>query len=140
MLAHVLNTQGPFDGILGFSQGGALAVLLAKLLQGPQDCLAFPVPVDHPQFKFVILAGAFDVEPEEYQSIYATKLDIPSLHMTGEYDTVIESSRSRKIMEVFVDPVIYEFRGGHFIPQTPESLRVVRSFLLPFIPDLPAVQ
>ncbi|KAJ1723061.1 Ovarian cancer-associated protein 2 [Coemansia erecta] len=143
-LADVLNTQGPFDGILGFSQGAALAILLAEMLQGggttAHDLLRFPEPVDHPQVKFVILAGAFGVEPEEYQGIYDTKLDVRSLHMTGEYDTVIESSRSRKMMDVFVDPVVFEFRGGHFIPQTPECLRVVRGFLLPFIPDLESEQ
>ncbi|KAJ2776723.1 Ovarian cancer-associated protein 2 [Coemansia interrupta] len=141
-LANVLNEQGPFDGILGFSQGAALAILLAEMLQegSSHEYLKFPKPVEHPQFKFVILAGAFGVEPEEYQGIYDTKLNVPSLHMTGEYDTVIETKRSRKMMEVFVDPVVFEFRGGHFIPQTPECLRVVRSFLLPFIPDLEAEQ
>jgi hypothetical protein len=33
-LAELLQTYGPFDGVVGFSQGSIMAVLLASLLQG----------------------------------------------------------------------------------------------------------
>lgn len=31
MLAHVLKTQGPFDGVIGFSQGAMMAAMLTSL-------------------------------------------------------------------------------------------------------------
>ncbi|KAJ1812642.1 hypothetical protein LPJ75_003553 [Coemansia sp. RSA 2598] len=136
LLATVLEEQGPFDGIMGFSQGASLAILLAQLLHTKQDCLRFPREVSHPPVKFLVLAGAFGVEPEEYQGIYENRLDTPSLHMMGEYDTVIDIERSRRMAAVFESPVCFEFSGGHFIPQTTECLRVVQRFLAPFIPGI----
>ncbi|KAJ1882845.1 hypothetical protein H4R99_003344 [Coemansia sp. RSA 1722] len=136
LLATVLEEQGPFDGIMGFSQGASLAILLAQILHTKNEALQFPREVNHPPIKFLVLAGAFEVEPKEYHGIYENKLDTPSLHMMGEYDTVIDIERSRKMAAVFKSPVCFEFRGGHFIPQTTECVKVVQEFLAPFIPGI----
>ena len=40
-LADILRTEGPFDGILGFSQGALLAVMVASLLEGEPRREAF---------------------------------------------------------------------------------------------------
>ncbi|KAJ2158219.1 Ovarian cancer-associated protein 2 [Coemansia sp. RSA 552] len=136
MIGKVLAEQGPFDGVLGFSQGAALAIVIAALLQGGQAS-GGPLSlgdVDHPPFRFMVLAGAFELEVPEYSYLYADRIDIPSLHLAGEYDTVISPERSQQVRSFFVAPELFEFVGGHFIPQSPQCARVMRSFLAPFIP------
>lgn len=41
LIADVIKTAGPFDGVIGFSQGAALAAMLASLLEGPARKRAF---------------------------------------------------------------------------------------------------
>lgn len=41
LIADVIKTAGPFDGVIGFSQGAALAAMLASLLEGPERKRAF---------------------------------------------------------------------------------------------------
>ncbi|KAL1851890.1 hypothetical protein Plec18170_006193 [Paecilomyces lecythidis] len=40
-VAKVLRTEGPFDGVIGFSQGAALAAMVASLLEQPSRKEAF---------------------------------------------------------------------------------------------------
>ncbi|KAJ2146568.1 Ovarian cancer-associated protein 2, partial [Coemansia sp. RSA 564] len=37
LISKVLTEQGPFDGILGFSQGASLAIVISALLANPSD-------------------------------------------------------------------------------------------------------
>ncbi|KAJ2779668.1 Ovarian cancer-associated protein 2 [Coemansia javaensis] len=134
-IGRLLNEQGPFDGIVGFSQGAALAVLVAALLEGRAGPLTMG-EVSHPPIKFLMLAGAFQLEMPIYDYVYAEQFSIPSLHFRGVYDTVVSSERSLKLQNCFVDPAVFEFVGGHFIPQSPACARAMRAFLAPFIPGL----
>lgn len=63
-LRKVLIEQGPFDGVLGFSQGGALGGYLTALLERPTLDPIFSAPATsseenwpHPPFKFAILVS-----------------------------------------------------------------------------------
>ncbi|PIA13132.1 hypothetical protein COEREDRAFT_49831 [Coemansia reversa NRRL 1564] len=137
LISKVLNEQGPFDGIMGFSQGACLAIVIALLLQG--SATDGPISlgeVDHPQIKFLILAGAFQLEVPEYDYLYTHKIDVPSLHITGTYDTVVEPERSKLVQGFFESPEVFEFVGGHFIPQSPKCARVMRAFLARFVPGI----
>ncbi|KAJ2708148.1 Ovarian cancer-associated protein 2 [Coemansia spiralis] len=135
LMGKVLNEQGPFNGIVGFSQGASLAVLVCALLAGREGPLSLG-DISHPQLKFLIVAGAFQLEMPIYEYIYADKLDVPSLHIRGIYDTVVAPDRSLKVQSCFVAPEAFEFVGGHFIPQSPQCARTLRAFLLPFVPGL----
>ncbi|KAJ1732642.1 Ovarian cancer-associated protein 2 [Coemansia biformis] len=135
LLGKILNEQGPFDGIVGFSQGASLAVLVCALLAGREGPLTLG-DVNHPQMKFAILAGAFQLEMPIYEYVYAEKFTTPSLHIRGIYDTVVSPERSLKLQHCFESPDAFEFVGGHFIPQSPQCARKMRAFLAPFIPGL----
>ncbi|KAI8319077.1 hypothetical protein GQ54DRAFT_318719 [Martensiomyces pterosporus] len=137
VIGNVLNEQGPFDGIVGFSQGAAFAVVISALLDGCKGSLSFGVEVSHPPIKFLLLAGAYRLDMPQYQYLYEKRFSMPSMHMMGTYDTVIEISRSQKLLECFDSPVVFEFVGGHFMPQTPKCAREMRAFLTRFIPLLP---
>ncbi|KAJ1830455.1 Ovarian cancer-associated protein 2 [Coemansia sp. RSA 2711] len=137
LIGKLLTEQGPFDGIVGFSQGAALAIVICALLAGREGPLSLGA-VEHPQMKFLLLAGAFQLEVPEYEYLYQGEFDVPSLHIVGAYDTVVEPERSRQVQGCFAAPEVFEFVGGHFIPQSPKCARIVRRFLAPFVAGLDA--
>ena len=113
-LAEVLKREGPFDGILGFSQGTILAVMIASLLEGnPRreafehaqreypDSFPFPgsyMHLDHPPLKFGITYGALMGVGKKYAWLYNKPLiQTPFLHFSGLYDPVVSDKMSRAV-------------------------------------------
>ncbi|KAJ2521135.1 hypothetical protein H4217_001587 [Coemansia sp. RSA 1939] len=136
-VGRVLNEQGPFDGILGFSQGACLAIIIAALLGGrAEHGPGFGIEVTHPPIKFLVLAGAFLLSEPGYKYLYAEKINVPSFHMSGEYDTVIPRDEARAASSIFESPVLFDFVGGHFIPQTPQCASAMAAFVAPFVPGV----
>ena len=72
----VINTEGPYDAVLGFSNGAALAatVLAAAAERNPRDS---------PPFRAAVF----------FCSITPYRLDSGPLHLTFEGDTVVSASR-----------------------------------------------
>ncbi|KAF4525922.1 hypothetical protein B566_EDAN016697, partial [Ephemera danica] len=109
MLSRVFEEQGPFHGVLGFSQGAALAAMLAAKAQ------ADPVF----QFEFIILVAGFKSLCEAHAEFYTPpQLPVPSLHVYGSTDQVIHPDLSRSLAEGFASPEVLEHPGGHFVPAT----------------------
>lgn len=104
--------HGPFDGIVGFSQGGCLAGILAYLQQ-----IKSPLVKDC-NFQFVVIISGFacrDVRSEfNMSSRPPIPINIPSFHSWGLADTLVINSRSECLANWFVDPVIKTHVGGHF--------------------------
>ena len=108
-----------FDGVLGFSQGAALAGLLAGL---------------RGDLGFAILVGGF-VSPEpDHRSLYRSLAGsrVPSLHLIGDADSIVEPRESMRLAEVFTDSVVAQHPGGHVIPSGPAAVDEVRRFLQRF--------
>jgi predicted esterase len=108
-----------FDGVFGFSQGAALA----GLLTGMRDDVGF-----------AIMASGF-VSPEpEHQPLYqaVARSHIPSLHLIGTSDSIVEPAESRRLVDLYTDPLVATHPGGHVIPSDPKSADAVREFLVQF--------
>ncbi|XP_042241364.1 esterase OVCA2-like [Homarus americanus] len=110
--------SGPFDGILGFSQGAAMLGLLCGLQQ--QGKLPF-------SFKFAIFASAFRSGSSPHQHLYSKRITLPSLHIFGETDQVI--SMSEDLLQLFDEPYTLVHPGGHFIPATAAQKTTYVQFL-----------
>jgi predicted esterase len=68
---------GPFDGVLGFSQGAAMASLLCALQQ--QSDADF-------RFRFAVMFGGFTPRSTDLVELYAPTaplITIPTLHVYG---------------------------------------------------------
>ncbi|XP_034034094.1 esterase OVCA2 [Thalassophryne amazonica] len=107
---EAVKVQGPFDGILGFSQGAAFVAMLCSLQEQnlvPEFC-----------FRFAIVVAGFRSACQEHQKFYSVPLKIPSLHVFGLTDRVIPDSMSRELLPCFQDPQVVTHPGGHFIPAT----------------------
>lgn len=146
-VAEVLKTEGPFDGVIGFSQGGALAGMVASLLEtGRKEAferaqaeggMAYPssfleedtgyVEGDtiHAPLRFAVSYSGFGASTNPlYQAFYEPKIATPMLHFLGQVDTVVEEARSLRLVDACVEGrgegdkrVVYH-PGGHFLPSS----------------------
>jgi predicted esterase len=122
----VFSQKGPFDGILGFSQGAAMAALVSaqqERLKGEMD------------FRFVILCSGFALKLAEFES---QAINCPSLHIFGSdhgKDRQIANQASRDLSSLFDDgcSVIIEHDSGHIIPTRPPYIDEIKSFLQRFL-------
>ncbi|KAB0398727.1 hypothetical protein E2I00_015851 [Balaenoptera physalus] len=121
-VAQALSKLGPFDGILGFSQGAALAALVCALGQAGDP--RFPLP------RFIILVSGFcprGLGLEE--AILQGPLSLPSLHVFGDTDRVIPSQESMQLCSRFAGAIALTHSGGHFIPAAAPQRQAYLQFL-----------
>lgn len=120
-------SMGPFDGVLGFSQGAETAsVWIDQRLRHAADYDSQP--------KFLIAISAFlHPKPLNYPEYATAPLITPSLHVIGLLDEYIPPARSLELAQLYSDATVYQHEGGHVVPQKPADCEVFRSFLSRFI-------
>lgn len=147
-VARTLSTEGPFDGVAGFSQGAALAAMVSSLLEGQQRRDAFqhlrcqssrsiPFPpsfhdIQHPPLKFCILYSGFVAPGERYRAFYDPPISTRSCHFIGSLDSVVEEGRCRALIDGFggeAEAQLVIHPGGHFLPSSKNFLDVVVNFI-----------
>ncbi|KAF2146309.1 uncharacterized protein K452DRAFT_219882 [Aplosporella prunicola CBS 121167] len=133
-VADVIKAEGPFDGVIGFSQGAAAAGMIVSLLEpGRKEAFdehqkhgGMPYPdallkSGHPPFKFAASYSGFAPSDNDlYTAFYEPKIQTPMLHVLGSLDTVVEESRSLRLSNACAKSegrVIYH-PGGHFLPSS----------------------
>lgn len=148
-IAKLIATEGPFDGVMGFSQGAALATMVASLLEQPSRQEAFkraqessPLAISYPAsfenlqqppLKFLVSYCGFRAPGERYNGFYEDPtIQTPSCHVNGSLDTLVEESRWRTLMEAcggegMTRLVIHP--GGHFVPSGKQYLETVADFI-----------
>ena len=127
-IATAVREAGGVDGVIGFSQGGAVAALLAAALEHHNPDRK--VPTEEQEWvtalreanggrplKFAaIYSGFYSWDAALASWLYEPKIATPSLHYLGSLDTVVEEGRSRPLIEVCHEPVVIVHPGGHFVP------------------------
>lgn len=99
---------GPFDGIMGFSQGAAMAALILYLQS---------LGKINTTFKFGVLIAGFKSRSSLHNALHRHELvKIPTLHIVGETDAVIPKAQALEILPFFTSPKVICHPGGHFIP------------------------
>ena len=126
-IAKAFETEGPFDGVLGFSQGAAMAAALCHL----QLHEGRAAPLDLVKFQFACFfsgftpAHGFNVGGEEVDKIGTTSpfSCFHSLHVWGTSDEIINSRRSKSLATDYFglgtsngNAVCLEHKGGHLVP------------------------
>mmetsp|Transcript_53573 Transcript_53573/g.116797 ORF Transcript_53573/g.116797 Transcript_53573/m.116797 type:complete len:223 (+) Transcript_53573:100-768(+) len=120
-IQHAVTTDGPFDCILGFSQGATLAALYCLLSASP------------PPFRALLLIAGFMPRDTHVLSQLANKppgiLTMPSVHVTGSSDAFVPSSSTMQLSEFFLDAEVVHHPGGHGIPTGTEFRAVIKRFV-----------
>lgn len=128
-IRQVVSHSGPFDGILGFSQGAAMAALICEKQQrnhGNHDNL---------DFRFAILCSGFSACLD---TIGKGSIKCPSLHIFGHkqgQDRQIRPDVSRELVQLFDEEcaVVIEHDLGHIIPTQSPYIDQVKEFLVRFV-------
>ena len=125
-----LRDEGPFEGILGFSQGACLlATLVAYHAQHPLE--------EMESIRYLIFVSGFipqakQIENELFSPLLeetAKKIEIPSLHIYGATDSLIPSNQSPVVANFFDSPTHYEHKGAHFVPANAAAMHTVKDFV-----------
>ncbi|XP_027745818.1 esterase OVCA2 [Empidonax traillii] len=124
-VAAALAEQGPFDGLLGFSQGAALAAMVCALRARGDP--RFPV-------SFAVLVAGFASRAPAHGHFYRHPIALPTLHVVGDTDAVIAAPLSMELSRCFVEPVVLTHPGGHFIPAATAQKKAYLEFLERFRP------
>lgn len=107
-IEQVFEKEGPFDGILAFSQGACFLGLLCDLQHRGLT--------KHIKFDFAIMISGFKSQSLPHLKYYMDRIEIPTLHVLGETDKVIPTEMSEALSNCFEDPVIVRHPGGHYLP------------------------
>lgn len=127
-LVRIFNEQGPFDGVLGFSQGAILTSILCGLRHPPGQP---PNPECPFRFSFAVMIGGFQARDTNLSTLYDKRelYKIPSLHTFGTADYIVSEADSMKLAERFDEPRIVIHDGGHVVPDTKEFKATLQVFV-----------
>ncbi|KAL8059954.1 hypothetical protein ABFX02_03G121200 [Erythranthe guttata] len=115
--------KGPFDGLLGFSQGAILSAALPGL-QAKGVALTRV-----PKIKvLVIIGGAKFRDPSIVENAFSSQIQCPSVHFLGDQDFL--KQHGTELLDSFIDPLVIRHPKGHTIPRFDEKgLENMLSFL-----------
>ncbi|KAM7197941.1 serine hydrolase domain containing protein [Naviculisporaceae sp. PSN 640] len=129
--------EAVIDGVIGFSQGGAMAALLASAMESGRN-----VPTEHQEWvtkvreankgqplKFAVSYSGFFATPEDLGWLYEPKVRTPTLHFLGSLDVVVEENRVRGLIERCEDPHVVVHPGGHYVPISKEWVMPLVGFV-----------
>ncbi|KZV37320.1 Folic acid and derivative biosynthetic process [Dorcoceras hygrometricum] len=124
---------GPFDGLLGFSQGGILSAALPGLQANGVALTKVP------KIKFVVILGAGKFQkPSVAEKAYPAPAQCKSVHFIGDTDFL--NPYSTVLVDEFVDPVVIRHPKGHTFPRFDEKgLKSMLGFLDRVMEDVEGV-
>ncbi|XP_028553685.1 rhodanese-like domain-containing protein 6 isoform X2 [Dendrobium catenatum] len=125
-LQDVVLKNGPFDGILGFSQGAAIAALFLEQQQRSGQVSGL---------RFAVLCSGFSTVSSKSVGGF---IKCPSLHIFGDgrgRDRQINCEVSRDLADLFDknSSVTIEHDMGHIIPTRSPYIDQIKAFLLSFL-------
>lgn len=134
LLVETLQKDGPFDGILGFSQGAAMGALLLahvhKHASGQLCGLTLP--------RFAILVAGFVPMDDRLQSLMATSdvagSGVAVLCVSGTEDALVPPDRVQTLADCFGGVSsgrvqVFSHPGGHGIPSNAAFRTAMKAFL-----------
>lgn len=135
-IANILRDEGPFDGVIAFSQGTLIAGMVASLLEGniPHDLsaddpnrslTAFEYPeafldIKHPPFKFGILYASRVGQHQCYDWLYERPgIRTPFCLVYGRLDPMVdhdEREAATRLLTRGNGSCLWFHDGGHYVP------------------------
>lgn len=163
-VAKTIREEGPFTGVIGFSQGAALAAMVSSLLEpgraetfghfakSSKHAIPFPqsfAQIGHPAMRFCVSYSGFRAPGERYKGFYEMPgISTPTLHVLGSLDSVVEEARSRMLVDACGGEGEYGavgnggslmwHPGGHFVPSQKASLDGIVQFIRRTMTDVMA--
>ncbi|WP_195907851.1 alpha/beta hydrolase family protein [Microbacterium gorillae] len=124
--ARTVTAEHHFDGVIGFSQGAALAGMLVAAQESTTPGAAAPAGLE---FGFAVIISGFIEPADEASALLRRPLRTPSLHVMSAVDTVVPVRASERLAACFTAPRIVCHGGGHVIPTDHAALAEIVSFV-----------
>lgn len=115
-LKTLCREQGPFDGVLGFSQGASLAAILAASLEHPERTPETSEPIQNKPFRFVISVSGFRPADPKFDSLFRDQIQTPVMLIVGANDSIVTSERSQTLVERCANIRVVRHPGEHYLP------------------------
>lgn len=133
------KTQGPFQGLLGFSQGACFVGLICGLAKKkrkwnnatpllPYECNIWFPSVTSIRPEFAVLSSGFISGSLVHMSAYEERIQIPTLHIYGLTDEIIPKEMSEALAANFKNVEVLEHNGGHYFPATAQQKQTYVNF------------
>lgn len=138
LIEKVVETDGPFDGIFGFSQGACFVGLLCDLQHRgskynhtliklyKSNVFVSVLPF---KFNFAIMSSGFKSGSLPHMKYYSDTIAIPSLHIYGMADKIIPTEMSSDLASCFDNPMVVTHPGGHYLPATATQKHDFQAFI-----------
>lgn len=135
-LGNFLDFHGPFDGVVGFSQGACLAAMLSSALEKDHSKQVRELMVtDHPPMKFCVALSGFRPKASMYDEFYYPMIETPVLSVIGKEDNVVPEERSMALAgRCEAGKVVYHGRH-HVVPRDEETVEEIVRFVAQFMQD-----
>ncbi|KAL5340313.1 serine hydrolase-domain-containing protein [Aspergillus crustosus] len=131
----------PIHGIIGFSQGGAMAGMVCSLVDchyNPEKVAAIRaqgLPADdylqlpgQERLRFMVAIGGYQGTLKYYGSLYQWPMHTPSIHTLASMDAIVEHQHSMALARCFTSYEIVEYFGAHFVPRDDVSVNALAYF------------
>ncbi|RYP06623.1 hypothetical protein DL765_009420 [Monosporascus sp. GIB2] len=132
-LSSILDKEGPFDGIVGFSQGGSVGSLIAAFLERPRLARPSNFTTFHGPLQLVVSYSGYHEDDARLQKYYAPKIKTPILHFISSTDPVVAEERCFRLVKRCEDPndkvIVYNGSGFHRVPATKMTAQALSRFL-----------
>lgn len=137
-IAAAIRDAGGIDACAGFSQGGAVAGLVAAALETDRQP---PAGADGDWarelreanggrgLRFAVSYSGFYATPDALRFCYEPKITTPTLHVYGSLDVVVEESRTQKLIDSCENPMVVVHPGGHHVPVSKEWVMPLAGFI-----------
>ncbi|KAI1810813.1 hypothetical protein GGS20DRAFT_579558 [Poronia punctata] len=126
-IASTIRDAGGVDGVMGFSQGGCMAALIAGAMEEPRH---EPPDQQHRAWmdelraanngrplKFCVVYSGFRARPEAgLDWLYEPRIVTPNIHFIGALEEERIEVGSQRLIDVSKDPSVHRHPGGHFVP------------------------
>lgn len=135
VIGKLLTEEGPVHGILGFSQGAGLAGLLCALFQAgeKEHTLRRLMPANLQTPMASVLFSGFKARFAQYDSVYEHGIDVPTLHVIGDGDSLVRLERSQALIDLCSKTKVLRHEGGHNIPKGDEEVAQIVQFVKEYV-------
>ncbi|OCK98592.1 uncharacterized protein K441DRAFT_693377 [Cenococcum geophilum 1.58] len=123
-------SKNRYDGIIGLSQGAAMAGLLISMLNNPEKTPSLVVKKTQP-IKFAILCSGFVSKYKPHGDLYGGLPDnVPTLHTVDRNDTVVPAQKTEELQKLFKNSKLLSYNEGHSIPVRGAWPQTIREFII----------
>lgn len=124
LIQAAVDREGPFDGIVGFSQGSGFSAIVCSAIEQGQIR-------GQPKLKFAILNSGFLPNNKEIKArFFQQQIKVKSLHVISDVDPVVKAAKSMELSERFDNKSYVKHGNGHVVPADAAELDQIRKFVV----------